>query len=124
MNIWLCFGYWLIVYFGLKFLDYRTEQVDFYYFPASIVATIESIVFWSMVELGVPFLGAIPLSSLTTTGLSKLISSGSIKNVWVSGFYLTVWIYLILALFYFLSFFAILLAGAGGGLSNPYDSYY
>ena len=123
MNGWLCFGYWLIVYLGLKFLDARTYQVNGDYFPPSLVAIINVLIFGFMVESGIPFLGAIPLTSLTVMSLCKLTSSQFVRSIWLSSFYLTLWIYLILALFYLLSFFAILLAGAGG-FGSPDDRYY
>ena len=58
-----------------------------------------------------------------TMSLCKLTSSQFIKSIWLSSIYLSLWIYIILALFYFISFFAVLVAGLGG-FSEPDDPYY
>ena len=53
---------------------------------------------------------------------SKLIATGG--DIWLITFYLTLWVDLALVLFYFLSFFAILMGALGGGFGSPHDRYY
>ena len=124
MNGWLVLGYAVVVLGGLKFLDSRTwGQLDCDYFPAIFITFINVVIFWAFIVAEVSFLAAIPLASLITMGLCKLTSSQSIKSIWLSSIYLSLWIYLIGVLFYFISFFAVLVAGLGG-FSEPDDPYY
>ena len=125
VNGWILLGYWLVVYFGLKFLDSRTwGQLDCDYFPAIFITFINVVVFWAFIVAEVSFLAAIPLASLITMGLCKLTSSKSINSIWLSSLYLTVWLYIVVILFYFIGLLAIFGAGIGGRLSERDDDPY
>ena len=89
--------------------------------------TVESEVLIPFLNVPIPLLLAIPFASGITLFWCKQVNPNFIASngdIVLCTFYLTLWVYVVSALFYFLSFFAILLAGAGGGLSNPHDRYY
>ncbi|MDJ0647132.1 MAG: hypothetical protein QNJ60_00360 [Xenococcaceae cyanobacterium MO_188.B19] len=91
------------------------------------------IVWGFLLKLGCLWIFAIPIASFVTLLLGKISKNNYIysrRNNYFQAFYnvlgcavcLTLWIYMFVALVYFLGFFGILL-GSGGGMGAYHDRY-
>ena len=115
-----------MVWFGLKIIDARTwGQLDTEEIPAWVVSFAYIFVFNVIVSQEVLWIGAIPLASYVTLFVCRLLKKSfipALHQILLCGTYLTLWLYFIVALLYFLNIFGILL-GSGGGMGSYYDSY-
>ena len=124
--LFLGFWFWIILWCGLKIIDARTwSKLDTDIVPAWVISFAYIFIFNVIVKLGVLWILAIPLTSFVTLLVFKLFNRYFIAHfpdVFLCAFYLTLWLYLFVALLYFLSFFGILL-GSGGGMGAYHDRY-
>lgn len=129
MNGWLLFGCWLIVWAGIKVIENQTEgKLDCYRCYGWFVAIV-FIIFWALLlEMGVFWIIAVPITALITLHFCHFVFDYFIveySQVWACAFYLCIWIYVMFALLYVIGLIAVFLAAiGGGGAAHDYHNRY
>ncbi len=126
--IYLFIGFfsWIILWCGFKIIDDRTwSKLDTDVVPAWVLSSGYILTFLRIVQLGVLWISAIPLTSFVVLLVIRIFNRYFIpkwEHVLLCAIYLTLWLYLFVALIYFLGFFGILL-GSGGGMGGAFNEY-
>ncbi len=87
-------GYWLIVYLGIKWIEYQTfGKIDCDNFPGWLAAVIHTIFFVGCLEAGILYILAIPLASFATLLFCQMIRRYFVTRIFyifLCSFYLTI----------------------------------
>ncbi len=133
--IYIFLGFWFLVilWWGLRVMDDRMDLINCNEISAFEVSVVYIMVWGFLVKLGFVWIFAIPVASFVTLLLGKISKNNYIYsrrgnyfhafyNVLACAVCLTLWIYMFVALVYFLNIFGILL-GSGGGMGAYHDRY-